>query len=155
MRGPGTGEVRAGEAKSGELTRFGVSMSEDLLEKFDRLAARKGYANRSEAIRDLIRNELVQAEWEESQGEVVGTVTLVYDHHARGLSDALIDVQHHYHGLIISSLHVHLDEDHCLEVLVIRGEPRIAREVADRLISMKGVKHGKLTMTSTGRGLGS
>lgn len=135
------------------LIRFGVSINESLLEDFDRLIVRKGYQNRSEAIRDLIRNQLVEMEWEKDDEEVAGTVTLIYDHHVRGLSDLLLELQHNYHHLILSTMHLHLDHHNCLEVLAVKGTAREVREVAERLISVKGVKHGKLTITSTGKNL--
>jgi CopG family nickel-responsive transcriptional regulator len=134
-----------------ELVRFGVSMDGRLLARFDQLIAEKGYANRSEAIRDLIRDELVEQSWEEDDEETVGTITLVYDHEVRDLSERLIDFQHQVHGAVISSLHVHLDKHNCLEVLVVRGKGREIRKVADRLIGTRGVKHGKLVTTTTGR----
>ena len=134
----------------GHLSRIGVAIDSDLLEKFDALIAKKGYATRSEAFRDLIRNELVEQAWESSDRHVVGTVTLVYDHHVRQLTDKLIDLQHEHHRRILSTLHVHLDHDHCLEVLVVRGRASQVRRIADALISTKGVKHGRLTLTATG-----
>lgn len=134
--------------------RFGVSIPDGLLKKLDSLAAKKGYGNRSEAIRDLIRDRFVDEEWTAAAGEVVGTVTLVYDHHVRELSEKLNDLQHSHFKNIISSTHIHLDRHNCLEVLVLRGKSRTVKEISDRLISTKGVKHGKLVMTSTGKGLG-
>jgi nickel-responsive transcriptional regulator NikR len=133
-----------------ELVRFGVSLDGDLLDSFDDLIARKGYTNRSEAIRDLIRDNLVGQEWDANK-ETVGTVTIVYDHHVRALTDKLTGIQHDYQHLIVSGMHVHLDHDHCLEVLVVRGRGSEVRKVADILIGTKGVKHGKLAMTTTGR----
>jgi CopG family nickel-responsive transcriptional regulator len=133
-----------------ELSRIGVAIDSDLLEKFDRLIAQRGYTNRSEAFRDLIRDELVAKAWESPESLVVGTVTLVYDHHVRLLSEKLTDIQHDYHHSILSTLHVHLDHDHCLEVLVVRGKAAAVRKVADSLISAKGVKHGRLTITTSG-----
>ncbi|NLY52274.1 MAG: nickel-responsive transcriptional regulator NikR [Firmicutes bacterium] len=135
------------------VARFGVSMSETLLNQFDQLIQARGYANRSEAIRDLVRDALVAREWEEGDGEVAGTITLVYDHHTAGLTDTLTELQHEYHDLIISTVHVHLDEHNCLETLIVRGSPREAKQLADQLISLKGIVHGKLTVTSTGRNL--
>ena len=132
------------------LSRIGVAIDTDLLDKFDRLIAQRGYTNRSEAFRDLIRDELVEQTWESPESRVVGTVTLVYDHHVRMLSDKLTDIQHDFHRSILSTLHVHLDHDHCLEVLVVRGKAAQVRKVADVLISTKGVKHGRLTITSSG-----
>ena len=135
-----------------ELMRFGVSISSGLLDKFDELIEAKGYVNRSEAIRDLIRDYLVEHEWEKD-AETMGSVTLVYDHHIRELTESLTALQHEFHSSIISSMHVHVDEHNCLEVIVIRGKGSKVKEIADRLISTKGVKHGKLTMTTTGKGL--
>ncbi len=137
----------------GELSRIGVAIDSDLLERFDRLIASRGYTNRSEAFRDLIRDELVERTWESPQSPVVGTVTLVYDHHVRLLSEKLTELQHNFHRSILSTLHVHLDHDHCLEVLVVRGQAGQVRQVADALISTKGVKHGRLTMTASGADL--
>jgi CopG family nickel-responsive transcriptional regulator len=134
-----------------ELIRFGVSMDDRLLSRFDQLIAEKGYSNRSEAIRDLIRDELVEHSWEEDEGETVGTITLVYNHEMRDLTEKLIDFQHRVHGAVISSLHVHLDMHNCLEVLVVKGKRREVKKVADRLIGTKGVKHGKFVTTTTGR----
>jgi CopG family nickel-responsive transcriptional regulator len=134
-----------------ELIRFGVSMDGRLLARFDQLIDEKGYSNRSEAIRDLIRDELVEQSWQEEDDETVGTITLVYNHEIRDLTEKLIDYQHQVHGAVISSLHVHLDEHNCLEVLVVRGKGREIKKVADRLIGTKGVKHGKLVTTTTGR----
>ena len=134
----------------GELSRIGVAIDSDLLEKFDQLIAQRGYTNRSEAFRDLIRDELVEKNWESPDSRVVGTVTLVYDHHVRLLNEKLTDMQHDYHHSILSTLHVHLDHDHCLEVLVVRGKSGEVRKIADSLISTKGVKHGRLTITTTG-----
>ncbi|MCR3921525.1 MAG: nickel-responsive transcriptional regulator NikR [Firmicutes bacterium] len=135
------------------LVRFGISMNEQLLQMFDRKIVARGFANRSEAIRDLIRNQLVELEWEDETQEVAGTITLVYDHHVRGLSDLLTEIQHNFHDMILSTIHVHLDHHNCLEVLVIRGQAGPARAVADKLIGIKGVKHGQLTITSTGQQL--
>jgi CopG family nickel-responsive transcriptional regulator len=135
------------------LVRFGVSISKQLLTKFDRLIVQKGYNNRSEAIRDLIRNQLVELEWENEDEEVAGTVTLIYDHHVRGLTELLMELQHGYHDLILSTMHLHLDHHNCLEVLAVRGTAQNVRSIAEHLISVKGVKHGKLTITSTGKNL--
>jgi CopG family nickel-responsive transcriptional regulator len=134
-----------------ELIRFGVSMDSRLLARFDQLIAEKSYSNRSEAIRDLIRNELVEQSWEEDDEETVGAITLVYNHEMRELTEKLTDYQHQVHGAVISSLHVHLDKHNCLEVLVVKGRGREIRKVADRLIGTRGVKHGKLVTTTTGR----
>jgi CopG family nickel-responsive transcriptional regulator len=120
------------------------------LDQFDQLIAKRGYTNRSEAFRDLIRDELVQKSWESPESNVVGTVTLVYDHHVRMLNEKLTDMQHEFHRSILSTLHVHLDHDNCLEVLVVRGKVAAVQKIADSLISTKGVKHGRLTLTTSG-----
>jgi CopG family nickel-responsive transcriptional regulator len=133
--------------------RFGVSIENKLMKKFDDLIERKGYAARSEALRDLIRDRLVEEEWESGDQETVGTITLVYDHHTRELDHALTDLQHRSFHQIVSALHVHLDAHNCLEVLVVKGKSRDIRRIADGLIGTKGVKHGKLTMTTTGKEL--
>jgi len=132
------------------LSRIGVAIDSDLLDKFDSLIGQRGYTNRSEAFRDLIRDELVEKTWESPESQVVGTVTLVYDHHVRMLNEKLTGIQHDFHHSILSTLHVHLDHDNCLEVLVVRGRSADVRKVADVLISTKGVKHGRLTITTTG-----
>jgi len=137
----------------GELSRIGVAIDADLLKKFDTLIGARGYTNRSEAFRDLIRDELVERTWESPESEVVGTVTLIYDHHVRMLNEKLTDMQHDHYRQILSTMHVHLDHDHCLEVLVMRGKASAVKKIADALISTKGVKHGRLTITSTGAGL--
>lgn len=136
------------------VTRFGVSLDEALLAQFDRVIARKGYTNRSEAIRDLIRESLVREQWELGADEVVGTLTLVYNHDVRDLSDKLTDLQHAHYKAIVSALHVHLDAHHCLEVLVLRGKAKELKSIADRLIGTRGVKHGTFSATSEGRALG-
>jgi len=137
----------------GETIRFGISIDDGLLERFDKLVDEKGYVNRSEAVRDLIRDALVEQVWEAGNEETVGTVTLVYDHHVHDLSDRLTEQQHQHHREIISALHVHLDAHNCLEVLVVRGKATTVKKIADALIGVKGVKHGKLVMTTTGSAL--
>lgn len=137
----------------GETVRFGIAIDSGLLERFDRVVEGKGYVNRSEAIRDLIRDALVEQSWDAGEEETVGTVTLVYDHHVRDLSDRLTDIQHDHHDRIISTLHVHLDHHNCLEVLIVRGKAGQIKAIADSMIGVKGVKHGKLVMTTTGQGL--
>ena len=137
----------------GKTTRFGVSLDEDLLEPFDALCAHKGYTNRSEALRDLIRKALVEAAWEEAGGAGAGTLTMVYDHHKSDLAQKLMDIQHDFHDRIVATLHVHLDHYNCLEVLVLKGEPRRMQALADKLISCRGVKHGVFTGTTTGQDL--
>ena len=133
-----------------ELSRIGVAIDSTLLKKFDQLIESRGYTNRSEAFRDLIRDELVEERWGHPESTVVGTVTLVYDHHVRMLNEKLTDMQHSHFQQILSTMHVHLDHDNCLEVLVVRGKASAVQKIADALISTKGVKHGRLTITSTG-----
>jgi len=133
-----------------KTTRFGVSIPNRLLERFDGLIDEKGYSNRSEALRDLIRDFLVEAEWE-SDEETIGTVTLVYDHHVKELSDELNSIQHEMGAAIISTLHVHLDHHMCMEVVLVKGNSSDIRKMADRLIGTKGVVHGKLTAATVGR----
>jgi len=135
----------------GSLARFSVAMDEDLLARFDDLVARRGSGvNRSEAVRDLVRDALVDAEWEDSSGEIVGTITMVFDHHVSDLSDKLDALQHAHHERIVSSMHVHLDAHNCLEVIVVRGTSGQVRAIADGLLGTKGVKHGKLVSTTAG-----
>lgn len=138
----------------GKLVRFGVAMDEDLLGKFDDLVARRGNGgNRSEAVRDLVRDALVDAEWEGCSDEIVGTITMVFDHHASDLSDKLDSLQHAHFDRIVSSMHVHLDAHNCLEVIVVRGGADEVRGIADGLLGTKGVKHGKLVTTTSGQHL--
>jgi CopG family transcriptional regulator, nickel-responsive regulator len=136
-----------------KVERFGVSMPTELAEAFDGVIRREGYTNRSEAIRDIIRRYLVEEEWSDQTAEVIGTVTLVYDHHVHDLSDALTDLQHEHHDRVICSQHVHLDEHNCLETIVLRGPASKVREMADSLIGTRGVKHGRLVCTTTGSAL--
>ena len=131
-----------------KISRFGVSLEEDLLRSFDRSIAELGYANRSEAIRDLIRDHLIQKKVAKGEGEVVGVVTLVYDHRTHHLGDILADMQHKAKVTINASLHIHLDENNCLEAVVIRGASEKVHEVAAKLIATKGVENGKLVTTS-------
>jgi CopG family nickel-responsive transcriptional regulator len=135
------------------LKRFGVSIPADLVDTFDRLIEGKGYRTRSEAIRDLMRDALVESEWESNAGEVVGTVTIVYNHEVREISRVLTQLQHQYPDAIVCMTHVHMDEHNCMEVLVVRGAAAEVQAIADKLISTRGVKHGKLVCTTTGRSL--
>ncbi|UCH35156.1 MAG: nickel-responsive transcriptional regulator NikR [Armatimonadota bacterium] len=130
--------------------RFGVSMSRRLLRAFDRVIREKGYRSRSEAIRDIVRNYLVGQEWVGGRSRVVGTVTIVYDHGTRELGDVLTHLQHEHQATVVCSTHVHLDQHNCLEVVVLKGRPRDVQAIADRLISTRGVKHGRLVCTTTG-----
>jgi len=132
----------------GELSRIGVSIDSDLLHRFDSFIKDKGYENRSEAFRDLIRDQLVGWAVVAPNVPVVGSVTLIYDHHTRLLPEKLANLQHHSHAIVISTVHVHLDHDLCLEIVVLRGESRDVQKLADRLISTKGVRHGRLVMSS-------
>jgi CopG family nickel-responsive transcriptional regulator len=132
-----------------ELSRIGVAIDADLLDRFDRHITGRGYTNRSEAFRDLVRDRLIQEASASPEQLVVGTITLVYDHHVRMLSDKLTDMQHASHHNILSTMHVHLDHDNCLEVLVVKGMSKDVRRIADGLISVKGVKFGQLTIAGT------
>jgi CopG family nickel-responsive transcriptional regulator len=131
--------------------RFSVSLPPKLLEQFDRLVAEKGYRNRSLAIADLMRAGLVEHHRQMGTAEIAGTITLVYDHHKQHVQAALTNIQHDHHDVIVSTLHVHLDHDNCLEVLVVRGQAQQVKKIADELLTARGVKHGKLTVTTTGR----
>ena len=135
-----------------DIVRFGVSLEKELLEKFDRLITEKSYPNRSEAIRDLIRENLVKREWTEGK-EVAGSITLVFNHHKRELMNTLTDIQHDFHHLIISSQHIHLDHNNCLEIIVVKGKPEETKELTNKLRSTKGVKYGALSIATTGKGL--
>lgn len=132
-----------------DLSRFGVSVEEELLESFDELIAAQNYANRSEALRDLMRDALVKSKLEDSpeEGDALGSLTLVYDHHASELNDKMNEIQHDHHDLVVSVLHVHVSHDDCMEVIVLRGNLREIRRLSDALLSLKGVKHGKLFVT--------
>ena len=131
-----------------KVVRFGVSIDPDLLKRFDKIIARKGYSNRSEAIRDLIRENLVEEEWKNKESDVAGTITIIFDHNVGNIPNKLLDIQHKYHKNVVSTTHVHIDEESCLEVLVVEGKPSEIIRLADKLKSMKGVKQGKLVMSS-------
>jgi CopG family nickel-responsive transcriptional regulator len=137
-----------------QLKRFGVSIPANLVDAFDRLIEGKGYRTRSEAIRDLMRDALVKSEWERNAGQVVGTVTIVYNHEVREISRVLTQLQHQHRDAIVCTTHVHMDEHHCMEVLVVRSSAAEVQAIADQLISTRGVKHGKLVCTTTGKSLG-
>ena len=132
----------------GDLSRIGVSIDADLLRRFDSFIADKGYENRSEAFRDLIRDRLVESALIGPNAAVVGTVTLIYNHHTRLLPEKLTEIQHAHHDIIISTVHAHLDHENCLEVIVLRGNSKDVQQLADQLISTKGVQHGRLVMSS-------
>jgi CopG family transcriptional regulator, nickel-responsive regulator len=131
-----------------ELARTGVAIDADLLARFDRLIKKQGYANRSEAFRDLIRDRLVGVAVESPEALVMGTITLLYDHHSRLLPEKLMELQHRYHEVVIATTHAHLDHHTCLEVIIVKGQSRQVQKVADLLIGTKGVQHGRLVMSS-------
>jgi CopG family nickel-responsive transcriptional regulator len=133
--------------------RFSISLEGGLLKAFDAYIDSMGYTSRSEAVRDLIRDRLVVREWEDPAAEGVGVVTLVYDHHRRDLPERLTELQHRFFKEIVSTTHIHLDRHNCLEVIIVRGEARRLQSIADLLISTKGVKHGRLLATTTGKSL--
>ncbi|MBD3242918.1 MAG: nickel-responsive transcriptional regulator NikR [Chitinivibrionales bacterium] len=134
-----------------ECIRFGVSLPKQLLERFDGEIERRGYTNRSEAIRDLIRHDLVDAEWEAASGETAAAVVLVYDHHRRGVAEHLTQQQHDHHDSIIATMHAHLDHDNCMEVILLRGAASQVKAIADKLISAKHVKLGQFVPATLGR----
>lgn len=135
----------AGEIMEHELMRIGVSLPDNLLNKFDSIIESRGYSSRSEGIRDAIRNYITQYEWmSDIRGRRVGTITVIYDHTKRGLSNAIADIQHDYSDLIKSSVHIHLDHDNCLEVVIFDGEGELVKEMDERLMALKGVKYVKL-----------
>jgi CopG family transcriptional regulator, nickel-responsive regulator len=131
----------------GVLSRIGIALDSDLLKRFDRSITKRGYTNRSEAFRDLIRDRLVAERTATPNAPVVGTITLIYDHHAHGVTEKLTELQHAQHELVVSTSHAHLDHDSCLEVLIVRGRATEVEGLAGRLIGLKGVQHGRLVMT--------
>jgi CopG family transcriptional regulator, nickel-responsive regulator len=131
----------------GNLSRIGIALDSDLLKRFDRSIEKSGYTNRSEAFRDLIRDRLVREQTAAPDATVVGTVTLIYDHHAHGITEKLTEAQHEQHELVVSTSHAHLDLDSCLEVLIVHGKAARVEHFADLLIGLKGVQHGRLVMT--------
>ncbi len=133
-----------------ELVRFGVSLEKSLLDRFDKLIGEQQYTNRSEALRDLIRRELVQRQWREGS-DVAGAITLIYDHHKRDVISKVTDTQHDFQEVIISTQHIHLDHHNCLEIVAARGKAEKVQKLADALRSIKGVRHTTLSMSSTGR----
>ena len=133
-----------------ELIRFGVSLEKELLQKFDKHIKKENYANRSNAIADLIRDNLIRQEWAEDK-EVAGAVIMVFDHHQRDLVNNLTNIQHDYHKYIISSQHIHLDHDNCFEIVVVKGKPNKLEELANKLKAAKGVKHTSLSLATTGK----
>jgi CopG family nickel-responsive transcriptional regulator len=137
--------------KNETVTRFSISLAPSLLKQLDQMSADKGYSNRSLAVADMIRNQLVEHRQKNGNEDIAGTITLVYDHHKPHLQSTLTDIQHDHHDVILSTVHVHLDHHNCLEVLLVRGKGHVIRKIADALITSKGVKHGKLTVTTTGK----
>jgi CopG family nickel-responsive transcriptional regulator len=134
------------------LVRTGISLDRQLLSRFDRIIEQKGYGSRSEAIRDLVREHSVRADVSGNR-VIVGTLTVLYDHHQPQLAERLIEAQHHYHGKVLATTHIHLDARNCLEVLIVKGRSAEVQHFADHLLSLRGVKHGKLVITSTGKHL--
>lgn len=133
------------------LCRFSVSMPEELVQQFDEMAEEKGFSNRSQALSSVVRDALVEYHGQCGTPEIAGTITLVYDHHTRNIQMTLTEVQHDHGDLIIAAMHVHLDHQNCMEVLAVRGEAQAVKSMADHLITTKGIKHGRLTMTTTGQ----
>ncbi len=134
------------------LKRFSISLEEDLLEDFDEFIRQQRYENRSEAIRDLIRSSFIKEEWQGDK-DVMGVITLVYDHHQPNLQEKVTELQHDYHHQIVSTTHVHMDHHNCLEVIIVRGKAAELTELANMLSSLRGVRDGKLAMSSTGKHL--
>ena len=132
-----------------ELSRTGISLEQDLLAGFDKLIARRGYKNRSEALRDMIR-EALSSDVIDSNKPVVGTLTLVYDHHVPNLSQKLTEMQHHGGTMVLAATHVHLDDHYCLEVIIMKGRSKEIKDMADRMLAMSGVELGKLVLTNSG-----
>jgi CopG family nickel-responsive transcriptional regulator len=141
-----------GETKMGKLVRTGLSLESDLLSAFDDAIAKKGYGNRSEAIRDLIRDHLVELDVDKNK-VVVGTLTIVYDHHKPNLTEKLVSAQHHAGGSVLAATHVHLDHHNCLEVVIMKGRSGALKDLANGILSLRGVKHGQLVVTTTGKDL--
>ena len=133
-----------------DIVRFGISLENELLDNFDNLIKRRKYSNRSEAIRDLIRQELLKKDLEEDR-EVAGAITFIYDHHQRNLLNKIIDVQHDYQDIIQSSQHIHLDHHNCLEIVAVKGNSKKVNKLSDTLKALKGVMHGSLSMSGTGK----
>jgi len=135
------------------VVRLSISLEPPLLDQLERLVEHSRYTNRSEFVRDLIRQRLVEQEWADKREEVVGTITMVYDHHARQVTDRLTDIQHDHHANILATTHVHLSHDLCAEMIMLRGNAARVREIADRLRQQRGVLHADLTMSTTGKQL--
>ena len=132
------------------MERYTITIQKELLERFDESIAKKGYNNRSEALRDLVRDSLVKEEWAGDKEQVAATVTLIYEHHIPDLADKLTDLQHHHGNLVVASIHIHLDNHNCMEVVILRGRCKDVRRLAEKMISIRGVKHGKIAHTTEG-----
>ena len=132
-----------------KITRFGVSIEPDLLKKFDKIIKKEGYTNRSEAIRDLVRKNLIREENKDPNAESIGTLTMIYDHHTGNLTNKLLDLQHDHTKEILSTTHIHIDHNNCLEVLVLKGKTGKIQKLADNIKSLKGIKHGELVITKS------
>ena len=132
-----------------KITRFGVSIEPDLLQKFDKIIKKEGYTNRSEAIRDLVRRDLIREESKDPNTESIGTLTMIYDHHTGNLTDKLLNLQHDHTKEILSTTHIHIDHDNCLEVLILKGKTGKIQKLADNIKSLKGIKHGELVITKS------
>jgi CopG family nickel-responsive transcriptional regulator len=134
---------------SEKITRFGVSIEPELLKKFDRTIKKEGYPNRSEAIRDMIRKNLIIEQSKNPDAQAIGTLTMIYDHHTGALTNKLLDLQHNHHSEILSTTHIHVDHHNCLEVLVLKGKTRNIQKLADNIKALKGIKHGELVITQS------
>jgi len=130
-----------------KITRFGVSISPNLLDKFDKIIKKKGYSNRSEAIRDIIRKSIVEEDTVDPDSDAIGTLTMIYDHHQASLTNKLLNLQHNHHNEILSTTHIHIDHNNCLEVLVLKGRTGEIKKLADNIRALKGIKHGELVIT--------
>ena len=134
------------------LVRFGISIDKKLIEKFDSLIKKRNYQNRSEAIRDLIRESLVEEEWKHNQ-QIIGAIALVYNHHQRQLVNKLLDIQHNFYDVVISSQHIHIDHDNCLEIMIVKGLSGVIRDFYNKIKSIKGVKHINIIKSTSGHDL--
>lgn len=132
-----------------KITRFGVSIEPELIKKFDRMIKKEGYTNRSEAIRDIIRKNLIKQKNMDPKSEAIGTLTMIYDHHAGSLTSRLLELQHDHHNEILTTTHIHIDHHNCLEVLVIKGKTGSINKLADKIRALKGIKHGELVLTKS------
>ncbi|KYK29682.1 nickel-responsive regulator [Thermoplasmatales archaeon SG8-52-1] len=132
-----------------KITRFGVSIEPELLKKFDRMIKKEGYENRSEAIRDLIRGNIIEEKSKNPDEKVIGTLTMIYDHHTGNLTNKLLELQHNHNDEILSTTHIHVDHHNCLEVLVLKGKSGSIQKLADSIKALKGIKNGELVITKS------